>query len=109
MDDRSQCLESSGGGVLPASEVTRVAIATGAYEVSRLPDTVIAGNDAHCFLVRATGHGILPDLGVETRTCLAGDGVALWARTQPGETSNNSTTRLRQNKRVTPFARQAKA
>ncbi len=74
---RSQCIESGGARDLAPSAVLRVAIGTGAYAVSRLPDAVVAGQRARCYLVWATGHGLLPDLGVENRTCLSADGIPL--------------------------------
>jgi hypothetical protein len=75
--ERSGCKESIVGVTLPASDVLRVAVAIGAYDVVREPDATIAGLRAQCFRVRATGHGSLPDLGVETENCLADDGISL--------------------------------
>ena len=74
---RSGCEESNVGVTLPASEVLRVAVAIGAYDVVRQPDATIAGLRARCFRVRATGQGGLPDLGVETDRCLTADGISL--------------------------------
>jgi len=57
--------------------VVRIAVATGAYDVVRTSDTTIAGLRAHCFRMRATGQGSLPDFGVETNRCLSGEGIPL--------------------------------
>jgi hypothetical protein len=75
--DRSGCKESTIGATLPASEVLRVAVSVGAYDVVRRPDVTIAGIRARCFRVLATGRGGLPDLGVETDQCLSSDGISL--------------------------------
>jgi hypothetical protein len=72
---RSSCHAIPGGRSLPASEVLRVAVSVGAYEVMRLPSESIAGEDARCYRVFATGSGELTDLGTETDFCLFGDGV----------------------------------
>jgi hypothetical protein len=74
---RYGCKESTVGVTLPASEVLRVAVAIGAYDVIRQPDATIAGLRARCFRVRATGHGGLPGLGVETDSCLTENGISL--------------------------------
>ena len=58
VEGRSVCTEVGSGAVLPASEVLRVAIAAGAYDVTRLPDTVIAGERTRCFRVRRERPGI---------------------------------------------------
>ena len=71
----SSCHATPGGRSLPASEVLRVAVALGAYDVTRLSSETIAGEDARCFRVRATGSGQLTDLGTETDFCLFDDGV----------------------------------
>ena len=75
--DRAGCTRSPVGKSLPDSEVLRVAVAIGAYDVVRRPDATIAGLRAHCFRVRATGEGGLPDLGVETDQCLSAGGITL--------------------------------
>ena len=74
---RAGCERTGVGATLPASEVLRVAVSLGAYNVVRLPDVTIAGLRARCFQVRGTGQGGLPELGVETDLCLAKDGIAL--------------------------------
>jgi hypothetical protein len=74
---RYGCNESTVGVTLAASEVLRVAVAIGAYDVVRRPDVTIAGLRARCFRVRATGHGSLPGLGVETDNCLTDAGISL--------------------------------
>ena len=73
--DRSSCDATPGGRALPASEVLRVAVSTGAYAVSRLPTWRIAGQPSRCFRVFAVGPATLPDLGTDTDTCLFTDGV----------------------------------
>jgi hypothetical protein len=74
---RAGCHESDRAHVLPESEVLRVAVNTHAYGVSRVPDRTIAGEPAHCFRVRPTGPGVLPDIGTETVMCVSDDGIAL--------------------------------
>ena len=66
VDDHASCHVSTRGRVLPASQVLRVAVAAGAYTVSRGPSTTIAGVRARCFRVLGTGRGLLPDLGTRT-------------------------------------------
>jgi hypothetical protein len=73
----SACHEATKGRTLPESEVLRVAIAAGAYGVTRRAGATIAGEHARCFRVLATGRGGLPDVGVETDVCLATDGITL--------------------------------
>ena len=73
----SGCRQSTVGTTLPASEVLRIAIDAGAYDVVRRPDTTIAGHPARCFRVRATGQGGLPDIGVETDRCFGAGGIPL--------------------------------
>jgi hypothetical protein len=60
--------------------VLRVAIGTGAYAVTRQPTITIAGVEAQCFRVRATGAGLLPDIGTETEACFSAAGVPLSQR-----------------------------
>jgi len=78
--DRAGCSQADSARTLPDSEVLRVAVNAGAYGVTRLPGATIAGEPARCFRVLATGHGGLPDLGVETDLCLAADGISLRRR-----------------------------
>jgi len=80
VEGRWPCTGSTTGAVLPPSEVLRVALAHGWYDVTRAPNTVIAGERAECFRVLTTGDGQLPDIGAETDRCLAADGVALSER-----------------------------
>jgi hypothetical protein len=75
VNDRSSCDPTPGSRALPPSEVLRVAIAVGAYGVSRLPARTIAGQPTSCFRVFAVGSGALPDLGSDTDMCLFTDGV----------------------------------
>jgi hypothetical protein len=77
VDTGSACYQQTTGRTLPESEVLRVAIAAGAYGVTRQAGATIAGERASCFRVLATGHGGLPDVGVETDVCLAADGITL--------------------------------
>jgi hypothetical protein len=77
VDTGSACHEETTGRTLPESEVLRVAIAAGAYGVTRQAGETIAGEHARCFRVLATGRGGLPDVGVETDVCVAADGITL--------------------------------
>lgn len=80
VDDRASCHVSTRGRVIPASQVLRVAVAAGAYTVSRGPSTTMAGVRALCFRVLATGRGMLPDIGTQTDACLSAEGVPLSQR-----------------------------
>ncbi len=81
------CKTTPGGRALPESEVVRVVVAAGAYDVVRRPDTTIAGVGARCFRMRATGQGSLPDFGVQTDRCLSRDGIPLrWVVARPPAT-----------------------
>ena len=75
--NQSECKKASSAAALPESEVVRVAVAAGAYNVVRRPDATIAGLPARCFRMRATGQGSLPDFGVETDRCLTESGIPL--------------------------------
>jgi len=77
VETRAGCTRSGDGKVLPESEVMRIAVNTGVYEVSRLPSRTIAGEHARCFRVLPTGPGMLPGIGTETDVCLADNGIAL--------------------------------
>jgi hypothetical protein len=79
IDARAGCQREPTARALPASEVVRVAVATGAYDVVEQPAETIAGLEARCFRVRATGQGSLPFLGAETDRCFADDGIPLRA------------------------------
>ena len=99
---RFGCEESTAGSTLPASEVLRVAVAIGAYDVVRQPDVTIAGLRARCFRVRATGHGSLPDLGVETDNCLTDAGISLrWVRVRPPGTVDERVATAVQSRATT--------
>jgi hypothetical protein len=80
--DRSECTKSSTGSFLPASEVMRVAVDVGAYDVSRSRSGTIAGERARCFRVVATDRGYLPDIGTESDLCFANDGISLRQRVE---------------------------
>ena len=74
------CFDQPPAG-LPESEVLRVAVASGAYDVARAEGAQIAGEEAECFTMKA--HGVnkrLPQFGAETDVCLASDGVPLRKR-----------------------------
>jgi hypothetical protein len=75
--DRSGCSKTADRAALPESEVVRVAVASGSYDVVREPGTTIAGRRARCFRMRATGQGSLPDFGVQTDRCLSDEGMPL--------------------------------
>ncbi len=74
------CTESATGTTLPPSEVLRVAVSVGAYDVTGLATIIIARAPARCFRVLGTGHGQLPDLGLETDMCFTAAGVPLLQR-----------------------------
>jgi hypothetical protein len=80
VETRSECTESATGSFLAASEVVRVAVAVGAYDVSRVDRETIAGQRATCFRVATSGHRYLPDLGTRSDVCLARDGIPLRQR-----------------------------
>lgn len=100
--DGSGCKESTDGAALPASEVLRVVVATGAYNVVRQPNMTVAGQRARCFRVRATGHGSLPHLGVEANYCFAADGISLLMRVvrPPGNVDEQVATSVRRRASV---------
>jgi hypothetical protein len=77
VDARAACHEVDRTRELPESEVLRVAVNTGVYGVSQLPNRTVAGEPARCFLILPTGPGTLPDIGTETAVCLSNDGIAL--------------------------------
>jgi hypothetical protein len=93
------CKETPGGRALPESTVVRVVVAAGAYDVTRRPDTTIAGVRARCFRMRATGRGSLPDFGVETDRCLTGDGIPLRLVVvrPPGQVEEHVATAIRRD------------
>jgi len=99
---RSGCRKTSDRAALPESEVVRVAVATGAYDVVRTPDTTIAGVGARCFRMRATGQGSLPDFGVETDRCFSDEGIPLrvFVVRPPGTINEQVATAVR--RRATP-------
>ncbi len=74
------CTESATATALAASEVLRVAVSVGAYHVTVASPIIIAGAPARCFRVLTTGHGQLPDLGLETDMCFTASGVPLLQR-----------------------------
>ena len=95
--DTYGCRETPGGRALPESTVVRVVVAAGAYDVTRRPDTTIAGIRARCFRMRATGGGSLPDFGVETDRCLTREGIPLRLVVvrPPGQVEEHIATSLR--------------
>jgi hypothetical protein len=105
--DRSGCTKTADHAALPESEVVRVAVAAGAYDVVRMQDATIAGVKARCFRMRATGKGSLPDFGVETDRCLSGAGVPLrlFVVRPPGSVNEQVATRVRRR----PTTAQVKA
>jgi hypothetical protein len=67
---------------LPDSEVLRVANLVGAYNVIRTGDRTIAGEQAECFRITATGAShVLEAIGNEEDACYAADGIPLRTRT----------------------------
>lgn len=99
---RFGCRKTSDGAALAESTVVRVAVAAGAYDVVRKPDTTIAGLRARCFRMRATGQGSLPDFGVETVRCLSDEGIPLrlFVVRPPGNVNEQVATAVR--RRATP-------
>ena len=95
--DRFGCTKTADHAALPESEVVRVAVAAGAYDVIRTQDATIAGIPARCFRMRATGQGSLPDFGVETDRCLSDEGVPLrlFVVRPPGTVNEQIATRVR--------------
>jgi hypothetical protein len=77
---RFACTQSVAATALPPSEVLRVAVSAGAYSVTRAAAASIAAVRVRCFRVLATGHGQLPDLGLETDLCYTASGVPLQQR-----------------------------
>jgi hypothetical protein len=94
---RSGCSKTADHAALPESEVVRVAVGAGAYDVVRTRDATIAGIRARCFRMRATGQGSLPDFGVETDRCLSDEGVPLrlFVVRPPGNVNEQVATRVR--------------
>ena len=76
---KPSCLARPVASGLPESEVLRVAVDAGIYDVTRAPDTTIAGEPARCFVIRA--HRLdkqLPnDFGSESDMCFDARGVPL--------------------------------
>jgi hypothetical protein len=95
--DRSGCTKTADHAALPESEVVRVAVAAGAYDVVRMQDATIAGIGARCFRMRATGQGSLPEFGVETDRCLSAEGVPLrlFVARPPGYVNEQVATTVR--------------
>jgi hypothetical protein len=76
--DTPSCLKKAPTSALAPSEVMRVVIDAGDYDVTRRPGETIAGEHASCFAVTArTRARQLPELGPRTEMCLARDGVPL--------------------------------
>ncbi len=79
---KTGCLARAVATGLPESEVLRVAVGAGFYDVTRGADTTIAGEAARCFVIRA--HRLdkqLPnDFGTETDACFDAQGVPLRTR-----------------------------
>jgi hypothetical protein len=94
---RYGCKRTPGGRALAESTVVGVVVAAGAYDVTRRPDTTIAGLRARCFRMRATGRGSLPDFGVETDRCLTRDGIPLRLVVvrPPGQVEEHLATSIR--------------
>ncbi len=101
------CQKTPTRRTLSESTVVRVVVDAGAYNVSRRPDTTIAGVRAQCFRMRATGQGSLPDFGVQTDRCLSREGIPLRLAVlrPPGDLQEQLTTSVRRS--ATP--RQIKA
>jgi hypothetical protein len=83
VDRQPQCYRKPARPELPGSEVVRVAIDAGPYDVLRTAGARIAAERARCYSLRARHvRRQLPGLGRETRMCFATDGVPLRVRVQ---------------------------
>jgi len=78
----ASCAARAVASGLPESEVLRVAVDAGIYNVTRAPDATIAGEAARCFVVRAAvpNRQLPNDFGTETDTCYDASGVPLRAQ-----------------------------
>jgi len=76
VDDQPSCSTSPLVKTVPASEVLRIAVALGAYDVVSTGDRDINGEATRCFQVRAHDQDhALTGLGFETDTCYTPDGI----------------------------------
>jgi len=93
------CRKTPPRRTLPESTVVRVVVDAGAYNVVRRPDTTIAGIQALCFRMLATGQGSLPDFGVQTDRCLSREGIPLQLTVlrPPGDMQGQLTTSVRRS------------
>jgi hypothetical protein len=96
-EERSGCQRLGPvGRSLPDSVVMRVANLAGAYNIIRTGDRTIAGEQAECFRMTATGAShVLQDVGNEEDACYASDGIPL--RTRLSGPSTHPTERVAQD------------
>ena len=94
--DRPSCMQKSAPSGLPESEVLRVAVDAGIYDVMRAPSAVIAGERARCFAIRAhvLNKQLPNDFGAESDLCFASDGVPLRNRRYSDRLDDWETTRV---------------
>jgi hypothetical protein len=76
VEEQPSCSAQPLEKTVAASEVLRIAVALGAYDVTSTGDRNVSGEQARCFQVRAhDADHALPGLGFETDTCYTADGV----------------------------------
>ncbi len=76
VDEQPSCSASQLIKTVPASEVLRIAVALGAYDVVSAGSRDVNGEPTRCFQVRAhEANHALPGLGFETDTCYTPDGI----------------------------------
>ena len=95
-DSKAGCLARAVANGLPESEVLRVAVNAGIYDVTRGADSTIAGEVARCFVIRA--HQLnkqLPnDFGAETDACFDAQGVPLRTRRYTDQLNEREAVRV---------------
>ena len=76
VDEKPSCSTSPLVKTVAASEVLRIAVALGAYDVVSTGDRDVNGEPTRCFQVRTRDENhALPGLGFETDTCYTPDGI----------------------------------
>jgi hypothetical protein len=85
VDDQPSCTTAPLVKTVPASEVLRIAVALGAYDVVSTGSRDVNGEPTRCFQVRAhDANHALPGLGFETDTCYTSDGIRADTRVRSG-------------------------
>jgi hypothetical protein len=75
-----QCQVHPVEDALPTSEVMRIAVAIGAYDVGSLGSTTVAGEPGRCFQMRHAHGSPLKAFGDRAELCLTDDGIPLRTR-----------------------------